>query len=139
MFRNRHLNFGYLLVILAVFAIAISASSKLAYASGGENGTLVMSFDAKEGTVIGSVGVPPTGSGGVIIPVPGKPEKIPPHIKKVTPCIIITHTGSHCITFIIAGYIYIKTLQKINVINLFVMQLFYLRKSVVIITIMIVM
>jgi len=108
MFRNRHLNFGYLLVILVVFAIAISASSKLAYAGpGGPNGALVLSFDVLKADVLGALAVPPDEAADPTpVPIPVAAEQMPSGIKKVIPCIIVTHTGSHCITFIIAGKMY---------------------------------
>ncbi len=108
MFRNRHLNFGYLLVILVAFAIAITASSKLAYAGpGGPNGALSIRIDAALGSIVDAVGVGlvPDGSTNPNVPVPEAAQNHPKplKIKEVIPCTILIYDGSDCIIFYIGG------------------------------------
>ncbi len=103
MFRNRHLNFGYLLVILVVFAISISASCKLAYAQTTPTGVLVIAIDVDTGDVVGAAGVPPAGF--PVIPIAGQPAgPVKGKIIKVIPTVIITSVvNPNCITFTILG------------------------------------
>ncbi len=111
MFRNRHLNFGYLLVILVVFAISISASCKPAYAASisGPNGALGIRFDLKDGTIVDvtAVGLPKPPA-VIAVSIPEQPEIFPPpgKMKKITHCFIINWEGSNCITFYILGKMY---------------------------------
>ena len=104
MFTNRHSMFGYLSVILVVFAIAISASCKLAEAA--PKPSMVISLDADTGLPQTVVGVP--AAGAPKIPISGKPETPPKgQIKHIRPALIITYVQNpNCITFVIAGTSY---------------------------------
>ncbi len=101
MFRNRHINFGFFPVILVVFAIAISASCKLAYAQA-PNPKMVITIDAGTG-VVDTVVV--RSAGGPITPVSKQPGHPPVVVtKKAIPAMIIAHTRNpECISFVIAG------------------------------------
>ncbi len=115
MFRNRHLNFGYLLVIPVVFAIAISASCKLTYA-GEEEKTHVMqvTLNAMTGNVISVIGGELQKGGEITAKaivhrgdaIDFNADNIPKdrHVKKIIPCVIFTSEKHHWLTIWIDGF-----------------------------------
>ncbi len=104
MFRNRHLNFGYLLVIVVAFVIAMSASCKLAYAEA-EKGkpVMIITVDVETGDLISVRGVveePQTRPGEI------EANKGESHIckpRKIIPAVFVTQKGSNCIIFYFRG------------------------------------
>ncbi len=119
MFRNRHLNFGYLSVIVVTFVIAISASCKLTYAEKEEEqiDVIQITLNADTGNVISVVGGEMLKSKGLTtMKMVGSVERgdeidfdadnIPDgrHVKKIIPCVIFTSDNHHCITIWIDGY-----------------------------------
>ncbi len=106
MFRNRHLNFGYLLVIVAAFVIAMSASCKITYAGKKAEAVLVIALSVEDGS-------PRTFEGSIVNDVltigpevtmdkGSECEPSLPHgtITKVIPAMVFPHTGSPgCVTY----------------------------------------
>ncbi len=106
MFMNRHLNFGYLLVIVAVFVIAMSASCKIAYSKGEGEAVLVIALSVEDGSprafegfiVNGELEIGPE----VTMDKGSECEPSLPHgkITKIIPAMVVTHTGSPgCVTY----------------------------------------
>jgi len=107
MFMNRHLNFGYLLVIVVAFVIAMSASCKTTHAGKNPEGVVVIVFSVEDG-------LPKLAFEGVIKPnnefVLGEPIKVNsggPNldalnkgaIKAIESAAIVTNEGSCCFTY----------------------------------------
>ncbi len=113
MFRNRHINFGFLSVILVAFVIAMSASCKLAYAGAGKGKpVMIITIDVKTGKLI-SVR-------GAVEVTPKKPDEIGRKFdepsftlnargttpREIIPATFYTHEKSDCIIFYFRGYEY---------------------------------
>jgi hypothetical protein len=110
MFRNRHLNFGYLLVIVVAFVIAMSASCKLAYAEAEkeEQHVLIITVDLKGKLVNiqGAVGLPQIkGSRDVTVRKEGSFSLDVSGTKgrEIIPAVFFTHEKSDCIIFYFRG------------------------------------
>ncbi len=119
MFRNKHLNFGYLLVILVVFAIAISTSYKPGYALAEEAAVekkgkheLIITFDADTGEVQLDDSFPRGDEKNHNKKVKEKTKALTGpitigEIKDIIDCRIILYTKNPtCITFEIGGKMY---------------------------------
>lgn len=101
MFRNRHLNFGYLSVIVVAFVIAISASCKLASAEAGKeevtNHKLIIMLDGETGRV------DVTDEGGNKIDAEKYKPLVGDYVKTIRHAVVYTSGQNSCIIFVIGG------------------------------------